>query len=199
MAIELFLVPMEGSGTHADPYRAKYTRHESINYAGSIRYSKTDSAIALINAPQAYLNAVREQPDALSLATPQNINEVLTAGIANAAKTLFEGMGIPAGFINAGDTRREVIRGVIGMFLFSQRMEGRFGAGFRKLAADRGVNLNTPWSDFPQALRNEFIAIRDEHGWDNLGLTNQSTLRQILLAVAERYEDTPMFIAGVEI
>ena len=199
MAIELFLGPMEGSGTITDPYRAKYTRDASIVASGSIRYSHSSVGLVLINALQAYLDSVRGQSDVTSLATPANIDQTLTNGMVNAAKTLFEANGIPAGFVNIGDTRREVVRALAGLFLFSQRLEGRFGSGFWQLAQSRGIGLDSIWNGFPQALKDEFIAVRDEHGWDNLGLTGLSTLREILTAVSNQFEGTPIVIAGVSI
>ncbi len=199
MAKALFLVPMVGAGTRQDPYRGKYTSDASVVQSGTLRYSRADSAIIFLEAPQAYLDSVAAQPDATLLATPTTIDEAITVGQANAAKAIFEPLGIPGQFINAGDTRREVIRGVVGMFLFSQRMEGRFGEGFKKRASDRGITLDSVWSDFPQALKDEFIDIRDDFGWGNLGLTNSSTLREILKAVSDQFEATPIFIGGQQI
>ena len=199
MAIEVFLIPMEGSGTQADPYRAKYTRHASVNSSGAIRYAHNGVALTLINAPQAYLDGVAGQSDVTRLATVANVDQQLTNGLVNAAKTIFESHGIPSGFINVGDTRREVLRAVAGLFLFSQRLEGRYGSGFWQLAQSNGVTFDTQWDDFPQGLKDEFLAVRDEHGWGNLGLTGSSALREVMRAVAEQFENTSFFIAGVEI
>lgn len=200
MAIELFLVPMVGAGTKDDPYRAKYTRDPQVIRSGAVRYSRTESAVALIEAPATYLTEVRGQSDVVSLATPSNIDNALTANQANAAKDLFEDRGIPAGFINAGDTRREAIRAVIGLFLFSQRLEGRYGSGFWDRAKSHGITLATVWADFPQSLKDEFLDVRDSFGWTgNLGVTNSTTLREVMRILAEQFEDTPMYIAGVAI
>ena len=191
---------MVGVGTKVDPYRAKYTDDPAVIAAGSIRYSNVDHAVALIDAPQVYLDFVAAQPDATLLATNANLDQVLTAGQANAAQTIFESAGIPANFINAGDTRRQAIRGVIGMFLFSQRLEGRFGVGFKAKAAEHGVTLSSTWSSFPQALQDVFIEIRDTF-WpgNNLGITGASTLRQILVAVSQAWGSHQFVIAGVSI
>jgi len=201
MPKEIFLVPMEGNGTRADPYRGKYTDDPQVNIAGTIRYGRTDDAIIMIDAIQSYLDSVAGQSDATRLATESNLDSVLTLGQANAAKTVFENAFIPGEFINEGDTRREAIRAVVGMFLFSQRMEGRFGTGWKQRAQAAGVNLNSIWQNFPQALQNELIEIRDDHGWTNteLGVTTTSTLREILQAISEQYKNTPIFIAGLEI
>lgn len=201
--IELFLAPMIGTGTLPDPYRAKWQFDPDglgrVTKAGSIRSARGGVGVLLLDATAEYLTLVRADSAMTSLATPSNIDNALNNGQANAAKTIFEGVGIPGEFINQGDTRREVIRAVVGLFLFSQRLEGRFGTGFWEKAQQRGVTFDTQYADFPQALKDEFVAVRDEHGWDNLGLTNQSTLRQIMKRVSEQFELTPIFIAGEEI
>lgn len=201
MAIELFLVPMEGSGTTTDPWRGKYVDDPQVGASGCIRYSRQDHAICMIDAPQAYLNSVAAQSDATRLATASNIDQVLTSQQANTAKTVFDDAFIPGQFINAGDTRREVIRGVVGMFLFSQRMEGALGEGWKAKAQARGVTLDSTWNTFPQVLKNEFIAIRDSFGWTmaDLGVDTSSTLREILQAISQQFEATPIFVGGLEV
>lgn len=199
MAREFFLVPMIGTGSRQDPYRAKYS--DLVDSHGSIRYSRADHAIAMFDADQSVLDGIAAEADATRLATETNLDDTLTAGQANAAKTIFEAAFIPGQFINAGDTRREAIRGVVGMFLFSQRLEGRFGEGWRAKAQARGITLDSTWTEFPQVLKNEFLEIRDDHGWNNtdLNVSASSTLREILQAVSNQYEQTPIFIAGFEV
>ncbi len=201
MPVEFFLVPMVGAGTRADPFRGKYTDTPGVVRHGCIRYSQLDDAICLIEAPQPTLDTIAGNADATRLATESNLDSTLNTAQANAAKTIFEDAFIPGEFINAGDTRREVLRGVVGMFLFSQRLEGTFGTGWRQRAQAAGVTLNSAWQDFPAQLRAEFIAIRDDQGWTNadLGVTNQSTMREILQAVSQQYEQTPIFIASYQV
>lgn len=201
MAIEIFLAPLVGAGTLTDPIRPKYSDDPQVVRSGSIRYSKDSNCICLYEAPQPYLNSIASQPDATRLASASNIDQTLNANQANTAKVIFEAAFIPGQFINAGDTRRQVIRGVVGMFLFSQRMEGRFGEGWQAKAVARGVTLDSPWSTFPQVLKDELIAVRDSFGWTNaeLGVTNTSTMREILQAISAQFENKPIFLAGVEI
>jgi len=201
MPKEVFLVPMIGSGTREDRYRGKYTDDPQVETSGCIRYSRADEAICMMDAPQTYLDSVAGQSDATRLATESNLDSVLTAGQADTAKTVFESAFIPGQFINAGDTRREAIRGVVGMFLFAQRLEGRFGEGWKSKAQSRGINLDSTWQTFPTVLQDEFIEIRDDHGWTNaeLGVTGTSTLREILQAVSQQFEQTPIFIANFEV
>ena len=205
MAIELFLLPMaqidRGWGPRWD---IKYIDTITpTGPSGMIRYQPNEAdsdVIALIEASQSDLNSVASQLDVTRLATRDNLDTPINAGQATAAKAIFEAAFIPGLFINAGDTRREVIRGVVGMFLFSQRMTGRFGTGWRKRAQDLGITFASTWTTFPQALKDEFIDVRDSFGWEgNLGITGTSTLRDIMKVVSDQFEDTPIFIAGHEI
>lgn len=194
MPVNLFLLPLVGAGTRADPRRGKYSKHPQVTVRSTVRYSSLDDAIVLIKAPQAYLDSVIAEPDSTLLATQDNIDDQLTAGQANAAKTIFEASFIPNLFINEGDTRREVIRGVVGMFMFSQRMEGMFGEGWRAKAQAAGMTLNSTWQDFPQVLKDALITVRDDRGWTNaeLGVTNTSTMREILKAISDQFESMPI-------
>jgi hypothetical protein len=196
MPTELFLVPMIGTGAGNDRWRGKYTRllppdDPSITGNSNVRYSRLDVSLSLIRASQTYLDFVASQPDATRIATADNIDDTLTVGQANAAKIIFEDAFIPAQLINAGDTRREVVRSLIGMFIFSQRLEHRFGAGWRARAQANGLTLGSIWSAFPQVIN-----IRDSYGFTNtqLGVTNTSTMRQILKAISNQFKQTAFSI-----
>lgn len=199
MAREIFLVPMVGTGTKTDPFRAKYSDDPAVTTSGSIRSAREGECIAMFDATQTYLDSIAAQSDSMRLATEANIDNALTANQANAAKTFVEARGIPGDFVNQGDTRREAIRAICGLFLFCQRAEGLLGVGFKQRAIQLGVTLATQWNSMPQELRDVFISVRDDHGWNNLGLTGSSSLRQIMLAVSEQFENTPLFIGGFEV
>jgi hypothetical protein len=191
MPIEIFLVPMVGT----NPTKGKYRDDPVCTRSATIRYARTDAvSLTLLDAPQAYLDSVAAQPDATRLATASNIDTTISAGLATTAKAVFEAAKIPQ-----ADTRRQVIRRVAGLFLFSQRMEGKFGEAWTKKMVNHGVTLDSTWISFPQALKDSFIALRDEKGWGNLGITGASTMREILLTVTNQYASEPMFIGGVSI
>ena len=202
MPVECFIVPSVGTGTKADPYRAAYIHELATKVrAGSIRYSTADERLAIVEADQADLDSVAAESDAFRVWNETNIDSALDLGQVNNWRAFLEAREIPGEFVNVGDTRRQVTRGVVGMFLFSQRMEGRFGEGWKAKYKARGMTLNSTWADFPQALKDELLAVRDDKGWTNaeLGVTNISTMREILKAVSDRYENEPIFIASFEI
>ena len=199
MTIEFFLTPMIGTGIEGDSFRGKYITDPTITQHGCIRYERGDTVVCMLNATQVYLNQVASETDTVRMSTESNLDEILTAPQATTIKAVLESLFIPQELANAGDTRREVIRGIIGVFMFSQRMEGLFGVGWKTKAQTRGVNLNSPWSDFPQVLKDEFIAVQNNFGWALDTLTNASTMREILVVISNEFAATEMFLCGFEV
>lgn len=201
MPREVFMVPMIGTGTRTDPFRAKYSNDAAVTAAGALRSAMQDECLLMLDATQVYLDSVAAQPDAMRIATTANIDSPLTQQQADGAAAFLESRTIPGEFVEAGETRRAAIRGIAGLFLFCQRCEGRFGVGFKKRAVELGVTFATQYNAFPQALKDMFVATCQSEGWDvpPFGLTPSSTLRQILVALADGYAGKPLFIGGVSI
>lgn len=199
MALALFLVPMVGTGaTKRDAHHPKYTHAPEVQRYASLGYGPQEVAIAAIQAPQSYLDTVAAQPDATLMATPATIDDTLTAGQVATIKAIFEATFLPDSFVAVGDTRRQVIRTVLGLFAFSIRMHARLGDSWKKKAQDRGMTLSSRWNQFPQALKDEFQAIIETYGWTpgELGVTNQSTMREILRAIADQFAARPFAFNG---
>jgi hypothetical protein len=216
MAVELFVVPMIGDGTRAVPYRARYSADPAVVRHGCIRYSKQDDCIVLLDAPQAYLDGVAAQPDAVRICTEAQLDNVLTAPQRTAVGNALEAREIPAGWLNAGDTWRVVIRTVCHIFFVNQRLEGTFAApihnqietwlragglaqvaGFESeppastpvlVRAQGRITLGLTFSQLPTAAQNYLLQVRDRQGWTNneLGLTAASTVRQIITAMGRQ-------------
>lgn len=158
-----------------------------------------ETYLVLLDAPQPYLDSVAGQADAMRIATEGTIDATLTAAQATAVKGVLETLDIPGEFANTGDTRRTVIRRVIGQFLFSQRMEARFGEGWRTRARAVGITLDSTWTSFPQALKDVFIDVRDDFGWGDLGVTGSSTLREILGVISQQWATTPFHVGRIQL
>lgn len=200
MAIEMFLGPTQQTTMSFGMYtHGPYTQAVDVVRADTKEYSRTSVCLVLLEAPQAYLDNVAAQPEMTRLATAATIDNQMTVAQVNAAQALFESYGIPSGFVNVGDTRRQVLRALLGLFSFSQRLEARFGAGFWQRAQANGLTLDSPWSSFPQALKNELVSVRDELDLVITGTTGTTTLRELMRAITDGYESRPMFMAGISI
>ena len=192
MAIELFLVPMEGTGTEEDPIRAKYALDPQVSRQGTIRFSRVDHAVVMLDATQDYLDAVRSQSDAISLSAESDLDTVLTGRERNTLRDWLEARGIPGLWLQ-GETKRGVIRGLIGMFLISQRMEGKFGQGIRT----RLSGLDTDWDAMPQASRTELMSIAEDLRLPNPSRT--APLRDVLKSMGDGMQKERYFLCGFEV
>lgn len=196
MAVAFFVVPLVGAGTMADPIRAKYTAAPEVVRDGMIRFSRQDEAIAMIEATPAYLSSVANETDTILICVRADLDTVLTAQQRTGTQNQLEARGIPAQWVNAGDTWRNVIRGVCGIFLFSQRVEGRTGHGIRWHLQQGNIALSDAWSELPQGAKNLLLETAQSFGWSNPGFTNQSTLREILWWMSSQFENTEIIIGG---
>ena len=208
MAAALYLVPAFARviqypdvGNGLPPARTSWTGKYAIDpqvtkrAARIFSFAETDVALLYLQAPQAYLDTVAGQSDAILLGTPGNIDNTLDSAAVNAARTAFESTFIPEGIVNIGDTRRIVIRRIFILLRFSRAMYRRFGKGWKAEAQDSGLTLASTWSEFPTALKNMLSSAVADLGLDpqDLGLTNASTMRQILSAIAESESANPVF------
>lgn len=199
MARELFLMPLVGTGGPDDPIRGKYTNFDfpQLERTAIIPYHP-DTALAYVQAAQADLNAIAQQSDTLRLASVETIDARVTQSEADFAKTEFEALNIPAQFIEFDATRRQVIRQLIGLFLFIQRLRGLYGVHLKQRMTEFGLSLNSTWAELPVSLRNELRAVASSFGWDAnaLGVNSASTLREILHIMTQQFGQEEFRLAG---
>ncbi len=160
MPRELFLIPLTtptggGAGGASFP---KYLDNPAVESASALIYGEADTSICLVQAAQADLDLLAAQSDVQRLATTDNIDNPITEQQRDNFRAFVEGLGIPGNWIQTGETRRLVIRGLAGMFNFSRRLEVAFGENVRRKLANNGVNLETEWQDMPIQLQDELIA-----------------------------------------
>ena len=208
MTIKAFIAPMVGTGTRADPRRAKWQSGDpSILRGGQIRFGRTEDCILLIetaDTPQgdAYMAQIDADSECTPVADATNINDALTAPQVTAIQGFLEARGVPADWLNAGETRRQALRGVAGMFLFSQRMEGRFGTSWKQKLVEHGVSLASEWQNLPAQFQTELVEAAQSFGWMDVTLASvapTTTLRQILRAMGNRFQTMPMYIANFQL
>jgi hypothetical protein len=208
--IEFFLVPVVGTGTRADPRRAKYSTNPGVIRHGMIRYSHADDCIAMFEAAQADLDTLAGQSDVTRIATEANLNGTMNASQRTTLINALNARQIPSQWVAAGLTRRAAIRTVCWMFALVQRLEGRFdkpfhdqahqwlaGGGLRnvaghedepiptdaaELARQGKILLGLQFQELPSGVQNYLLEVRDKQGWTNqdLGLTATSTVKDIL-------------------
>lgn len=206
MPQEIFSAPMIGAGTLTDPFRVRYVRDEfggafGLPLAdGSIRYSRTSTAILALDAPQTYLDQVAAQPDAERFcAVPQLLDNVGGQG-NNLIRNTMEPLGIPADWSAAANSWRQSIRTICGIFLFAQRHEGLNpgSPGFFDDLTASGGGLNTQWQNLTAPLQATILDNVASYGWTfNPEPTQQ--VRSILKFFADQFEGITFSLNIVEI
>lgn len=127
-------------------------------------------------------------------AIPLNLDALLGANLATVQAAL-ESLHIPADALTSGTTYRQVVRGVIAIFLVAQRFNGRVGANGRLFPA--GITLSTTLGDLSANVRGELKLAAEDLGFDYAGLTVASTLREVLKKLAS--QQSPQTLMGLAI
>ncbi len=201
MAVEFFFVPMVISPTEArGAVWAKYAHDPAVSRWSHIRYSRTSSTLLMLDGTQTYLDFVAAQSDAYRICAEGDFTENILGPASVAIKNWLEALNIPANWISAADSYRQVLRGVIGIFMFTQRHEGLNGSGFfEDLAApENGFDLNTQWQNLNQSFRDTMQATIDDHNWA-ITPANNDQVRKMLKDFSDKWEGTTYYMANVEI
>ncbi len=203
MAVELFLIPMVQFGLnrfgqpHYDP---KYVgQNTNVVGYGVIRYSRVSEALVLVQAPSAELTSIRGNTEVMSIATVSNIDNQINVSQRNGIRAYLEAREVPAQWVNTGDTRRELIRGLAGIYLFAQRVEARTGTGLKESFRQAGITLEDTWLSLPQGAKNILLETAESFGWETPGFTNTVTVREILKFFSSQFESEPITMAGFNI
>lgn len=130
------------------------------------------------------------------LSFPENLDANPGSAARNTAVTALEARGIPAGWVQAGMSWRQILRSVAKIVRVTKEMDGAANLIGRLLS--NGRTLSTQLQDLPQGIRQRMIAYAQRNGWDTSGLSNTSTIRQILKFLADQVPGNPV-LRGVEI
>lgn len=199
MPNEIFLIPMVqvklnplGMPHMAPKYVWQYLQDNaatdsSIRY-GLKRYTRMDEAVVGVTTPQAALDSFAAQPDVFRIASISTLDNTITGNQRNQIRAWLEAREIPGLWINTGDTRRKFIRGLIGMFLFAQKVEGRTGKGLKQTFQDAGVTLDTEWRNLPQSAKDVFLETATSLGFPAPNLPNTTPVRDIMKFFSEQWE-----------
>lgn len=211
MKVAVFVLPMIGTGSGptedtpaGDPHRPAYVDTRQVESWGALRFGRTDNAIVKVEAGQDYLEWLDDQPDALLLATSDTIDQPLDQAGVDQWRAALDVYQIPTHWLEPGETRREMIRGLAGMFCVSQRFEGQFRMNFRQRMQHHGATPETAWRDLGDDFRMELLQVALSFGWlavqpplSDIGAA--TPLRDLLKAMGDRFQRRGIVIGGLEI
>lgn len=196
MAFRLYIVPVVGTGTPADPRRPKYFADGSISGFG---WSAMDYGYEPWMVVGAALSATDEafilaQPDGMAL--PVNLDVTLTAGNVATVQTKLEAINIPADWVTTAMTWRQVVRIVLGMMMVMQRYAGIHGVVRIFLG---GITLESTMADLPVGARTDLSAAATSMGLSIGNISGSTTIRQTLQLLSGQMVGWMVIIGGVPI
>lgn len=187
--VRFYLVPKIGAGTldPFDPFRPKYTDQGELGAGWNLdgRWSAMDYGLENLYLLGADLTAeehttIAAQPDAIAVPSP--IDNNVSAAAVSVIQDRLEGANLPASWVNTSFTYHQVLAIVGRVVAFAQRYHA-----MHNLALFRGgVTLNTQVNQLPQAERARLQATAADLGLDYSGVTSTTTIRQVLLLIAQQ-------------
>lgn len=194
MAWHIYLIPIVGLGTKADSRRPKY-QTELGNAWSMMDYGF--QPVALVGAD---LDASQEaillaHADARKI--PDALDQTIGAGVLATVQAALEAVNIPAHWVVAGTTYRELLRTLWGFFAFLQRYAEvtNSTAQVFDVTTHLDLRLNQMSASMRQNLRDTAISLG--LNIDNLG--GVTRLRVALRTVADQWGDRPFQLGGITV
>lgn len=191
MTFRIYIVPTIGSGSGpTDPIRPAYL--PDVVW-GCITYGSESVALVYADVTTEQHNALITNADVLS--APINLDSVLTSNAVTTIRAFLENLNIPAGWVNASRTYRDVVRIVGGVFQVNQSYTGQRNIGM----FSEGLDLTRTYTSLSQSIRNALVQIGVNLDLDSSNITGTSTLRDILVDLGQQFLDRPIILAGQSI
>lgn len=195
MAFRLYLVPVVGTGTRADPRRPKYFADGTVTGGwGGADYGFEPWMVVGADLSTADNATIAGQADTLVL--PANLDGLLTAGNVTTVQTKLEAIFVPADWVTTAQTWRQVVRIVLGMFGLLQRFHGIHG-NVRLFGS--GITLETTFSQLSQTVRDELQLTASSLGVSTAGIVGATSIRQAWKILSDQMQDRGVVINGVAI
>lgn len=155
-------------------------------------YGDVDRMIVAVETDATTHDAIAAFADVLAL--PENLDQLPGASARNAIKNRLETFNIPSGWIVAGMTYREILRIVLGMFMFMQRLQVRSpGNIFKRL----NITLDTTFGELGVGAQQVLRDSANSLGYNGDAIPANWTIRQILKYAADQWGDAPILFGFV--
>lgn len=199
MTVHLYFVPVVmPDGERVPKYVAGSAPLVACNW-GMMDYGLIDLAFLAADVTLAQHQTLFDQADVLSIdprnGTSRNLDGLATAGEVAALKSYLDTAGnfVPMAWATTADTRRAILRGVCGMFLFMQRLHGLSNSS----PLTWGVTLATTWGQLTQQQRDWILQAAADIGYTGQTPANGTTLRTILKTVGDGWGTKPIGLGGL--
>lgn len=179
----LYLTGAQGDGTATNPRRPKYVESFGVSWSAMDFGEAPVFLVSAVLSPEIEDTLV---PNSDFAKVPVDLDQNLTSGQVTAWSTRLESLGLPAQWLDTGFTWRQVIRGVLAVFLFAQRAQ----------VSIVQANLDQTFSQLSLAVRTRIIEAATSLGLSSAGVTGATPVRQVMRAIAVQWRN-PIVIGEI--
>ena len=197
--VRFYILPIEQVGNYRGPEYLpwRFDQNPITELAGVAwgmkDYGAINTAIVAADVTTEQHTLLAAQPNVIAI--PANLDEPIGAARLAATKAAIESLMIPADWVLATHTYRQIARYVTGLFLYAQRIDGITG-GQSVFGLD--ANLGTQFKDLPANIRAAMIQAANELGYYTGDITATNTLRVILRKLADEWRG-PIYFGIAEL
>jgi hypothetical protein len=195
--LNLYVMPIVGTGDKRDPRRPKYVTSFQAFAWGMFDYGNEPwCLVGVADIDAATDSALTANPDCLGL--PTNLDQNLTTQQRTRTSNALETANIPGTWIVAGTSWRGVTTFVGAVCQFAQRYQGGECGGQWFTG---GVTLATTFGALPPSVQQCIQAAADSFGFDTSAMNAGTALRQILRSAGQQYvaANLPLIMAGISL
>jgi hypothetical protein len=195
MAFRLYIMPMilDTDTVNKPKYAA----------TGSLLDGKTWSCMTFGFEPMCCVGANLDSTTDTNLAAqadvqalPVNLDQFLSAGAVTTAQTYLENHNLPASWVTTAFTYRQMVRIVLGFFVFFQRFHGIHG-NFSVFGG--GVTLDTTFGSLSAGVKADLSQTAQTFNLDTSAVTATTTIRQLMKGMSDQLQGMAFIIGGVSI
>lgn len=197
MAFRIYLVPIIGAGTKADPRRPKYfadgTLTEGSGWAG-MDYGIESWMLVSANLSTAEDLIVTGQSDAFAM--PFDLSQPLTSQQVTNVQNKLEAINLPAGWIDTTFTWQAILRIVLGILSFMQRFSALNG---NTSLFPTGVTLNTRINQLSAGVVANLQQAAADLNLSTANIAGNTTIRAALKDLGTQLNGRPYTLNGMVI
>lgn len=194
MSTRFYLMPMVLGGPGGTALVPKYESTMQVEGVGTAIVPYGIENVCLVAASginEATHLLVAANSDVVTL--PENIDQSIGAQLA-VVQARLEALHIPADWVQSGFSYRSILRVVVLIFQLAQRYRG---LGFGRLL--EGKTLSTRWNQLSAGTKANLQQLASDLKFDTAGITNTSTIRQILKLLVDQWPRIVLRLQNTEL
>jgi hypothetical protein len=188
MSVRYYLIPKTGDGSREDPFRPAYVLTDlPPGTWGALDFGAEPVMLVAADVTAGQHTTLAAHADLT--AVPANIDSAIGAAALSTVVNKLEAFNIPATWITAATTYRQVLKRTAQTTRILNRL--------REATAGRlfgtGITLDTPFNQLSAGARTALLNAANTLGLDTSGVQGTDTLRAILVALAPQLPTLKMY------